>query len=172
MGKALDKTQKLEGMVDSIVSEKQRGLMCTKGGMFAWDNFLTHAFGNACRSIGVTEAVVTGEIVTYNDKGQVAGREAVTQHTEQQEVEGEGKISTHDRHAFRKLKFVIHDVLSLDGSEVSRDVPIAQRLALFSEVKNDRISVIPHDVVTEDLVTNFDALWKKSMSKKHETKAL
>ena len=160
-GQSLDKTQKLEGMVDSIVSEKQRGLMCTKGGMFAWDNFLTHAFGNACRSIGVTEAVVTGEIVTYNDKGQVAGREAVTSILNRQEVEGEGKISTHDRHAFRKLKFVIHDVLSLDGSEVSRDVPIAQRLALFSEVKNDRISVIPHDVVTEDLVTNFDALWKK-----------
>ena len=160
-GADLDKTQKLEGMVGSIQSEKQRAIMCTKGGMFGWDNFLTHAFEDACRAIGVTEAVVTGEIVTYNDLGLIAGRESIASILNRQEQDTEGKVSTHDRHVFRKLKFVIHDVLSLDGSAVGREIPIAQRLALFSEVKNDRISVIPHEVVTEDLVTSFEALWKK-----------
>lgn len=161
-GEKLDKTQKREGMVGSIQSERQRAIMCSKGGLFGWDNFLTHAFEDACRSIGVTEAIVTGEIVTYNDLGKIAGREAVTSILNRQEEDSEeGNISTHDRHAFRKLKFVIHDVLSLDGSPVSREVPIAQRLALFSEVKNDRVSVVPYEVVTEDIVTSFEALWKK-----------
>ena len=73
-GQSLDKTQIQEGIIESITSERQRALMCTKGGLFAWDNYLTHAFENACRAVGVTEAIVTGEVVTYNDKGQVAGR--------------------------------------------------------------------------------------------------
>jgi len=160
-GQDLDGLQEIEGMIQSIQTEKQRALMCTKGGIFSWDSYLTHAFENACRSIGVTEAIVTGEIVTYNDLGKVAGREGVASVLNRQEAEPVNKVSTHDTHDFRKLKFVIHDVLSLDGSDVSRDIPIAQRLALFSEVSNDRISVIPHEVVTEDLFTNFEALWKK-----------
>lgn len=162
----LDKTQKREGMIDSIQSERQRALMCTKGGMFAWDNHLTHAFENACRSIGVTEAIVTGEVVTYNDIGKVAGREAVTSILNRQEEDSEEDgISTHDTHAFRKAKLVIHDVLSFDGTPVSRDIPITQRLALLAEVKNDRISVIPHETFTEDIYTNFEAFWNDNVVK-------
>ena len=164
-GKELDKTQLKEGVIDTITSERQRALMCTKGGLFAWDNYLTHAFEQACRSIGVTEAIVTGEVVTYNDKGQVAGREAVTSVLNRQEAEPEGKISTHDRHMFRRLKLVIHDVLSFDGTPVSRDIPISQRLALLAEMKNDRISVMPHEVITDDIVTNFQLFWKNNVEK-------
>ena len=164
-GKELDKTQLKEGVIDTITSERQRALMCTKGGLFAWDNYLTHAFEQACRSIGVTEAIVTGEVVTYNDKGQVAGREAVTSVLNRQEAEPEGKISTHDRHLFRRLKLVIHDVLSFDGTPVSRDIPISQRLALLAEMKNDRISVMPHEVITDDIVTNFQLFWKNNVEK-------
>lgn len=162
----LDKTQKIqEGIIDSVTSERQRAVMCTKNGMFAWDNFLTHAFEDACRRIGVTEAVVTGEVVTYNDLGQVAGREAVTSVLNRQEADPIDKISTHDTNAFRKLKLVIHDVLSFDGTEVSRDIPIAQRLALLSEVQNDRISVMPHEVITDDIETNFQAFWNDNVVK-------
>lgn len=161
-GTKLDTLQQYEGMTDSIQSEKQRTVMSTKGGLFAWDNYLTHAFEAACRSIGVTEAIVTGEIVTYNDLGQVAGRESVTSILNRQvEDSEEDGVAFHDKLTFRRLKFVIHDVLSFDGSEVSRDLPITQRLALMSEVKNDRISVIPHQVITEDATTNFEAFWKK-----------
>jgi hypothetical protein len=161
-GQKLDKTQKYEGMNDSIQSERQRAVMTTKGGLFAWDNYLTHAFEDACHSIGVTEAIVTGEIVTYNDLGQIAGRNAVTSVLNRQiEDSEEDGIALHDSISFRRLKFVIHDVLSFDGSEVSREIPITQRLGLMSEVKNDRISVIPHEVISEDLTTNFEAFWKK-----------
>jgi hypothetical protein len=161
-GQKLDKLQKYEGMNDSIQSERQRAVMTTKGGLFSWDNYLTHAFEDACRSIGVTEAIVTGEIVTYNDLGQIAGRDAVNSVLNRQEEDSEvDGVSNHDRISFRKLKFVIHDVISFDGSEVSREVPITQRLALMSEVKNDRISVIHHEVISEDLTTNFEAFWKK-----------
>jgi hypothetical protein len=161
-GQKLDKMQKYEGMNDSIQSEKQRAVMTTKGGLFAWDNYLTHAFEDACRSIGVTEVIVTGEIVTYNDLGQIAGREAVTSVLNRQEEDSEEDgVALHDSISFRKLKFVIHDVLSFDGSEVSREIPITQRLGLMSEVKNDRISVIHHEVISEDLTTNFEAFWKK-----------
>jgi hypothetical protein len=161
-GQKLDKLQKYEGMNDSIQSERQRAVMTTKGGLFSWDNYLTHAFEDACRSIGVTEAIVTGEIVTYNDLGQIAGRDAVTSVLNRQEEDSEvDGVSNHDRISFRKLKFVIHDVISFDGSEVSREVPITQRLALMSEVKNDRISVIHHEVISEDLTINFEAFWKK-----------
>lgn len=165
-GQDLDKTQKREGMIDSIQTERQRALMCTKGGLFAWDNHLTHAFENACRSIGVTEAIVTGEVVTYNDIGQIAGRESVTSILNRQEEDSEEDgISAHDTHAFRKAKLVIHDVLSFDGTAVSRDIPIAQRLALLAEVKNDRISVIPHETFTEDIYTNFEAFWSDNVVK-------
>ena len=162
-GISLDKTQKIEGMVDSIQTEKQRAVMCSKGGLFAWDNFLTHAFEDACRSLGITEAIVTGEVVTYNDIGQVAGREAVTSVLNRQEADPIDKISTHNTNAFRKLKLVIHDVLSFDGSPVSRDIPVTQRLALLAGVKNDRISVIPHETITEDINTNFDLFWKENV---------
>ena len=164
-GQKLDETQIKEGIIDTITSERQRALMCTKGGMFGWDNYLTHAFEDACRSIGVTEAIVTGEVVTYNDKGQVAGREAIASVLNRQETEPVDKISTHDRHAFRRLKLVIHDVLSFDGTPVSRDIPISQRLALLSEMKNDRISVISHEVITTDLHTNFQLFWKNNVEK-------
>ena len=60
-GQSLDKQQKREGIIETISSERQRAVFCTKGGMFAWDNYLTHAFEDACRKIGVTEAIVTGE---------------------------------------------------------------------------------------------------------------
>ena len=159
----LDKTQRNEGMISSVMTEKQRALMCTKGGIFAWDNYLTHSFADACRSIGITEAIVTGEIVTYNDKGQVANRDAVNSILSRQEGEAIDGIATHDTHTFRKLKFVIHDVLSFDGSDVSKDIPISQRLALLAEMKNDRISVIPHEVLTGDITTNFEAYWRKNV---------
>lgn len=162
-GQSLDKQQKREGIIETISSERQRAVFCTKGGMFAWDNYLTHAFEDACRKIGITEAIVTGEIVTYNDIGQVAGREAVTSILNRQEGEEIDKVSTHDRHSFRKLKFVIHDVLSFDGTPVDKELPISQRLALFANVKNDRISVMPFEVIETDLTTNFDAYWKKNV---------
>lgn len=163
-GQSLDKTQIQEGIIESITSERQRALMCTKGGLFAWDNYLTHAFENACRAVGVTEAIVTGEVVTYNDRGQIAGREAVTSALNRQEADPIDKISTHDRHLFRRLKLVIHDVLSFDGSPVSRDIPISQRLALFADVKNDRVSVIHHETITEDTNTNFEVFWKNNVT--------
>ena len=162
-GQSLDKQQKREGIIETISSERQRAVFCTKGGMFAWDNYLTHAFEDACRKIGVTEAIVTGEIVTYNDLGQVAGREAVTSVLNRQEGEEIDKVSTHDRQAFRKLKFVIHDVLSFDGTPVNKELPISQRLALFANVRNDRVSVMPFEVFETDLATNFDAYWKKNV---------
>ena len=162
-GQSLDKTQKFEGMIDSIQSEKQRAVISTKGGLFGWDNYLTHSFEDICRQVGVTEAIVTGEIVTYNDKGLVARREAVTSIVSKQEAEPQGKISTHDNKAFRRLKFVIHDVLSFDGNDIDRDIPIAQRLALFASAKNDRISVMPHEVVSDNITENFEAYWKRNV---------
>jgi len=162
-GQSLDKTQIQEGIIESITSERQRALMCTKGGLFAWDNYLTHAFESACRAVGVTEAIVTGEVVSYNDRGQIAGREAITSVINRQDADPIDKISTHDRHAFRKLKLVIHDVLSFDGSPVSRDIPISQRLALFANVKNDRVSIIDHETITEDINTNFEVFWKNNV---------
>ncbi len=48
--------------------------MCAKGGQFAWDNYLTKEFERACQANGLSEAIVIGEIYTYNTQVEWSGR--------------------------------------------------------------------------------------------------
>lgn len=164
-GKNLDNTQSVEGFTGKMVNEKQKAVICVKGGQFAWDNYLTKEFERACQANGLSEAIVIGEIYVHNVQGRVAGPGAVSSVLNKQE----GDPPAHDNKSFRRLKFVITDVLSLDNSPVSKDISINHRLDLVSGINTDRISTMPYEVVEDDQQLHFDMFWKKNVQDKgHE----
>lgn len=158
-GQSLDSTQKVEGFTGKSVREKQKAVMCAKGGQFAWDNYLTKEFERACQANGLSEAIVIGEIYTYNTQGRVAGPGAVSSILNKQE----GDPPAHDDKNFRRLKFLITDVISLDNNKVSTDIGINHRLDLVSGFNTDRISTVPYKVVEDDQQLEFDTFWKKNV---------
>lgn len=164
-GQSLDSTQKVEGFSGKSVREKQKAVMCVKGGQFSWDNYLTKEFERACQANGLSEAIVIGEIHTFNSQGRVAGVGAISSILNKQE----GDPPAHDDKSFRRLKFIITDVISLDNSKVSTDIGINHRLDLVSGFDTDRISTVPYKVIEDDQQLEFDTFWKKNVTEKgHE----
>lgn len=160
-GKSLDTTQKREGISNKVEAERQTAILCTKGGMFAWDNYLTHEFERACRSLGIAQATVVGELITYDSEGKVAGVGSVGSILSRQE----GDIPAHDNRDFRKLKFVITDVLEFDDLSTD-DLPIQQRLDLMNGVDLDRVKVTNYLVIDDDHQEMFDAFWSREVERK------
>ena len=160
-GKSLDTTQKREGISNKVEAERQTAVLCTKGGMFAWDNYLTHEFERACRSLGIAQATVVGELITYDSEGKVAGVGSVGSILSRQE----GDIPAHDNRDFRKLKFVITDVLEFDDLSTD-DLPIQQRLDLMNGVDLDRVKVTNYLVIDDDHQEMFDAFWSREVERK------
>ena len=160
-GKPLDGTQKREGINNKMEAERQRAVLCTKGGMFAWDNYLTHEFERACRSLNLSQATVIGELVTFNSEGKVAGVGSVGSVLARQE----GDPPAHDNRDFRRLKFIITDVLSVDGISTN-DLPIKQRLDLMNGIDLDRIKTVNYQVITDEHQDMFDAFWQREVNER------
>ena len=111
--------------------------------MFAWDNYLTHALKTHVGRLEL-QTIVTGEIVTYNDIGQVAGRKPLQVYQTDKKEKKSTRFPLMTAMLSANL-LVIHDVLSFDGTPVDKELLISQRLALFANVKNDRVSVMPFE---------------------------
>ena len=164
-GTKLDSTQVREGRGRRQETERQTVVMCTKGGEFSWDNYLTHEFERVCRNLGLAQCTVVGEIVVYNTEGKIAGPGAVGSVLNRQL----GEVPVHDSREFRRLKFIITDVLTMDNSPVDREIPINHRLDLLSGTETGRISIVDYVIITDDTQELFDAYWKRQViDKGHE----
>lgn len=140
-----------------ISSEEVQCVLVTRGGIVMWDNHLTREFQRTCERLGIREAILTGEIVTYNEFGKVAGPQGVTAVLNRKEKE-DGKTTQNER-LFNNLRFTLTDLIKIDGKQWGIDDNYEAKHDLLKQFTSFRIDLTPYFKLQQPLTERFDALW-------------
>jgi len=142
-----------------LATEEVQCVLSTRHGVVMWDNHLTREFQRTCERLGIREAIVAGEIVTYDEYGKVAGPHGVTTVINRKE-ERDGNFVQNER-LFNSLRFVLTDAIKIDGKQWKPTDPYQEKHTLLNEFTSFRITRTPLYELEAPLVERFDALWSQ-----------
>ena len=157
-GKRLVEQKERSTRTGNIVSsEEVQCVLVTRGGIVMWDNHLTREFQRTCERLGIREAILAGEIVTYNEFGKVAGPQGVTAVLNRKEKE-DGKTTQNER-LFNNLRFTLTDLIKIDGKQWGIDDDYEAKHDLLKQFTSFRLDLTPYFKLQQPLMERFDALW-------------
>lgn len=142
-----------------LSSEEVQCVLVTRGGIIMWDNHLTREFQRTCERLGIREAILVGEIVTYNEFGKVAGPQGVTAVLNRKEKE-DGATTQNER-LFNNLRFTLTDLIKIDGKQWGIDDSYEAKHDLLKQFTSFRIDLTPYFRLQSPFTERFDALWSQ-----------
>jgi len=140
-----------------VMTEEVQCVLVTRGGIVMWDNHITREFQRTCERLGIREAILTGELVTYNEYGKVAGPQGVTAILNRKEQK-DGNTTQNER-LFNNLRFTLTDLIKIDGKQWNIDDPYDAKHDLLKQFTSFRIDLTPYFRLEQPFIERFDALW-------------
>ena len=156
-------------------TEEVTTVLVTSGGIVMWDNHITREFETVCKRMKLREAIITGEMIAYDEFGKVAGPAGVTAlinrketsltgETETVESEkgeyGKGQASQNPK-LFSKLRFATHDLIKLDGKEFAPEMDYREKHDILKEFGTFRIFPVEYYHLVTPFNQRFDSLWEQ-----------
>ena len=142
-----------------VMAEEVQCVLVTRGGIIMWDNHITREFQRTCERLGIREAILTGEIITYNEFGKVAGPQGVTAVLNRKEKRN--NQTAQNERLFNNLRFTLTDIIKIDGKQWNIDDPFDAKHDLLKQFTSFRIDLIPYFQLEQPLIERFDALWSQ-----------
>ena len=150
-------------------TEEVTTVLVTSGGIVMWDNHITREFETLCKRMKLREAIITGEMIAYDDFGKVAGPAGVTAVINRKEttLTGEAKTvesanqATQNPKLFSKLRFATHDLIKLDGKEFAPEMDYREKHDILKEFGTFRIFPVEYYHLVTPHNQRFDSLWEQ-----------
>ena len=155
--------------------EEVNTVLVTSGGIVMWDNHITREFERSCKQGKLRDAIITGELVSYDDFGKISGPAGVTAVINRKESTltggeeteesakgeyGNGQARQNSK-MFSKLRFASHDLIKLDGKEFAPEMDYREKNKLLKEFNTFRIFAVEYHHLVMPFNQRFDSLWEQ-----------
>jgi len=155
--------------------EEVNTVLVTSGGIVMWDNHITREYERVCKQGKLREAIITGELISYDEFGKVSGPAGVTSVINRKETTPTGEEGTEESakgeygrgrarqnpKMFSKLRFASHDLIKLDGKEFAPEMDYREKNHLLKEFDTFRVFAIEYHHLVMPFNQRFDSLWEQ-----------